>query len=104
MAVSKTTTEHCRVTGQIDSIDRAAQPSLFEAEMPSTWNGKLLQLGSSGWDGNVSGSMGSAGMLTLPAPTARGFVTFFDSDGGHESVNGDAPFATNAWISCVRVE
>ena len=51
VAASPTNSEYCQMNGQIDSVDPAAQPILFEADMPSSWNGKLAQLGGGGWDG-----------------------------------------------------
>ncbi|MEP7061439.1 MAG: tannase/feruloyl esterase family alpha/beta hydrolase [Betaproteobacteria bacterium] len=92
---SPTAVEYCEVRGRIDSVDPVAQPILFEADLPSSWNGKLAQLGGSGWDGSIASSMNTVVLLAAPSAKARAYVTF-GSDGGHESANGDATFAMNA--------
>jgi pimeloyl-ACP methyl ester carboxylesterase len=87
--------EYCQVNGQIDSVDPAAQPILFEADMPSHWNGKLIHVGGGGWDGNIAGAMFTLTLLAPPSASSRGYVTFA-SDSGHGSAIGDASFALNA--------
>jgi pimeloyl-ACP methyl ester carboxylesterase len=87
--------EYCQVNGQIDSADPTAQPILFEADMPSRWNGKLLHLGGGGWDGSISNAMFTLTLIAPPSASSRGYVAFA-SDSGHGSAPGDASFALNA--------
>lgn len=86
--------EHCRVDAAIAPVDAAAPPILFALELPTAWNGKLMQLGGGGFDGSVDAAMATFSLLSPRSPTARGYAVVA-SDGGHESASGDASFALN---------
>ena len=77
---------YCRVLGEINSIDPAADPIRFEVNLPETWNGKALQFGGGGFDGYLRQSDGRRntvlGDKAQPTPLARGYTTF-GSDSGH---------------------
>ena len=77
---------YCRVLGQIDSIDVAADPIRFEVNLPEKWNGKALQFGGGGFDGYLRQSDGRRetilGDKGQPTPLALGYTTF-GSDSGH---------------------
>lgn len=88
---------YCRVTGRIAPVDPAAPPINFHANLPVTWNRKLVQLGGSGNNGVIPVALTNAmhwGPESLPpnAPYAlsRGFVTF-GSDSGHQNAGRGAP-------------
>ncbi len=94
-AVTLARPEYCEVKGQIAPMDPAAPPIRFQANMPSDWNGKALQQGGGGFDGNLVTALGALPRApdTTPYPITRGYATF-GSDGGHEG--NDGSFAVNA--------
>ena len=95
VAATSADVEYCRVDGTIVSVDPAASPILFEIRLPTAWNGKLMQLGGGGWDGDLGPAMQTFSLIGPESPTARGYAVVA-SDGGHESASGDASFALNA--------
>jgi Tannase and feruloyl esterase len=86
--------EYCNVTGRIEPVDPSAPPILFELELPTAWNGKLVQVGGGGWDGRLDGLFNIVGFFAPPHPLERGYAMLAD-DSGHEAANGDASFAHN---------
>src|SRR5438105_4512380 len=89
--------EYCLVDGEIAPVDLQAQKIKFSVAMPSHWNGKMLQLGGGGFDGEVVSPVGLAPAIAVigaPYPIARGYVTV-GSDSGHAGGGIDASFALN---------
>ena len=86
--------EYCEVKGEIVSVDPAAPPIRFQVNLPTEWNGKALQQGGGGFDGNVVTAIGALprALDTTPYPITRGYATF-GSDGGHDG--NDGSFAVN---------
>ena len=90
---------YCKVTGEITSVDPAAQPIRFEVNLPDGWNQHALQMGGGGTDGTVVTGLetfsGQSG--TTATALARGFVTL-GSDSGHNADTAppfDTHFALN---------
>ena len=87
--------EHCEVIGAISAADPQAPDIRFEVNLPSRWNGKAVQFGGGGYDGELVTGRGAAAMYptTLASPLKRGYVTL-GSDGGHKA--SDVGWALNA--------
>jgi hypothetical protein len=99
--------EYCRVLGSIAPVDPAAPPINFQVNLPTAWNGKILQFGGSGFNGIIPVALTTAperGPESLPpdAPYAlsRGFVVY-GSDSGHQGRGGPGapPGAGTAWLT-----
>lgn len=86
--------EYCEIKGEIVPVDAAAPPIRFQVNLPTDWNGKAMQQGGGGYNGNVVTAIGAGPRAPDTAPYAltRGFATF-GSDSGHEGNN--ASFALN---------
>ena len=99
--------EYCRVKGIIAPIDPQAPTINVQVNVPTSWNGKLIQLGGSGLNGGIPVSLTTSmqwGPESIPpnAPYAlsRGFVTY-GSDSGHTNAGmrvGGPGFAVD-WMS-----
>lgn len=78
--------EYCKVLGEIAPVDRTAPPIRFEVNLPTAWNGKMLQFGGGGLDGVLVTGLGpySRQPTAEPTPLASGYVTL-GSDSGHQS-------------------
>ena len=89
---------HCQVKGSIASLDPAAPAINFQLNLPGNWNGRSLQYGGGGFNGVLINALGlpPSAPLNVPAPLARGFVTY-GTDSGHQNAPGIAPqsFALN---------
>ena len=88
--------EYCRVIGAIAPVDPAAPKINFQVNLPTNWNGKIMQLGGSGTNGVIPVALTTSmqfGPESIPpnAPYAmsRGFVTY-GSDSGHQNPPGAA--------------
>ncbi len=88
--------EYCKVLGSIHPVDSAAPDIKFQVNLPMDWNGKILQYGGSGFNGELVTAVDEydGQKATDPVPLAQGYVTF-GSDGGHESLEWDAQWALN---------
>jgi len=89
--------EYCKVIGQIKPVDPKAPDIVWQVNLPSAWNGKLLQYGGGGYNGSLPPTTDKTtlGLDVVPTPLAQGFVTF-GSDSGHQAANADdASFARN---------
>jgi pimeloyl-ACP methyl ester carboxylesterase len=89
--------EFCKVLGSIRPVDPTAPDIRFALNLPTGWNGRLLQMGGGGFDGAVvTGLTGASNQVpTDPTPLAQGYVTL-GSDSGHEGTGFDGSFALNA--------
>ncbi|MDQ1199311.1 tannase/feruloyl esterase family alpha/beta hydrolase [Agrobacterium sp. SORGH_AS 787] len=89
--------EYCKVIGQIKPVDPNAPDIFWQVNLPSAWNGKLLQYGGGGYNGSIPPTTDKTtlGLDVVPTPLAEGYVTF-GSDSGHQAPNADdASFAKN---------
>ena len=87
----------CKILGAISPLDPSAPPIHFEINLPSTWNGKAVQLGGGFFDGTpVTGLGFTVGAKPgSPSPIVQGYVTL-GSDSGHQGkAVDDASFARN---------
>lgn len=85
----------CRVRGSIAPRSTDAPPIQFEVDLPARWNGKAVQFGGGGYNGEIPDVSGwpSLGLRSAPPPVAQGFLTFGD-DSGHQAKDlNDASFA-----------
>ena len=88
--------EYCKVLGYIAPVDRAAPPINFQVNMPTDWNGKVIQLGGSGSNGVMPVAL-TTGMQwgpesippNAPYGLSRGFVVY-GSDSGHQNLPAPA--------------
>jgi len=79
--------EYCKVLAQIDPVDSQAQSVNIQLNLPTLWNGKVVQMGGGGLDGFlVSADGAEPGASSQPTPLSLGFATF-GSDGGHRVAN-----------------
>jgi feruloyl esterase len=83
--------EYCKVIGAIAPVDPAAPKINFQVNLPTAWNGKIMQLGGSGTNGVIPVALTTGmqwGPESLPpnSPYAlsRGFLTY-GSDSGHQN-------------------
>lgn len=89
--------EYCKVVGETRPVDQNAPRIIWQVNLPSAWNGKMLQYGGGGYNGSLppTSEKTTLGLDTVPTPLARGYVTF-GSDSGHQAPNADdASFARN---------
>lgn len=90
-------TSFCRVRGEIAPRTADAPPIRFEVDLPATWNGKAVQFGGGGYNGEIPdiSSWPSLGLRSAPPPIAQGFLTFGDDSGHQAKDTNDASFARN---------
>jgi len=96
-AGNNTNGEYCAVTGVISPVSPEAPGIEFQVNLPSSWNGKAVQLGGGGYDGSLVTATGRAALepADVPTPLKQGFVTL-GSDGGHKGGPGfDGRFGLN---------
>jgi feruloyl esterase len=85
------TPAYCQISGTIAPVDPAAPNINFQVDLPLAWNQKLAQMGGSGNNGVIPGSLAGVNMRFGPesippeAPYAitRGYVAY-GSDSGHQ--------------------
>jgi hypothetical protein len=90
--------EYCLVRGAIHPVDPKAPDILFELNIPTNWNKRILEMGGGGYNGSVVTGLGGISFAPMATtPLAQGYATY-GSDSGHESPGGisDASFALNA--------
>ena len=100
--VTSTTTgntngNYCKILGSIHPIDKTAPDINFQLNVPNTWNGKVVQSGGGGYDGNIPNTLGATtlGLTTIPTPLAAGYMTLADDSGHQAADSNDASFAMN---------
>jgi Tannase and feruloyl esterase len=86
--------EYCRITGAIKAVRTDTPDIRFEVNLPSHWNGRALQMGGAGYNGEVQRGLGTVSYAADRAPLAEGYVTF-GSDSGHVGNAARADFALN---------
>ncbi len=89
--------EYCKIIGKTKPVDPNAPDIVWQVNLPTAWNGKLLQYGGGGYNGSVPPTTDKTtlGLDVAPTPLAQGYVTF-GSDSGHQAPNADdASFAKN---------
>ncbi len=90
--------EYCKVQGAIHPVDPKAPDILFQVNLPTNWNRKLLQYGGGGLNGTVVTGLGPYSRQPDGEASSikRGYVTL-GSDSGHQSTIGfDGRFYLNA--------
>ncbi len=70
--------EYCKVIGQIKPVDPKAPDITWQVNLPSAWNGKLLQYGGGGYNGSIPPTTDKTtlGLDVVPTPLEQGYVTF----------------------------
>jgi pimeloyl-ACP methyl ester carboxylesterase len=78
--------EYCEVRGSIAPVMAGAQPIGFQANLPTTWNKKMVQFGGSGLNGSLITATGyistSTNTGSYDTPLNRGYITV-GTDSGH---------------------
>ena len=84
-SVAPATPHHCKVIGNIQPMDAAAQLINFQVNLPLAWNGRALQYGGGGYNGSLT--TGLAPLRDAAPDDAlalnRGYVTL-GTDSGHQ--------------------
>jgi hypothetical protein len=87
--------EYCKLLGHIKPVN-AGSPSIhFQVNLPTQWNGKALQMGGGGYNGQIPQTLSVAqlGLQQAPTPLTLGYATLA-SDSGHQAPDiNDASFA-----------
>jgi Tannase and feruloyl esterase len=79
------TREFCKVLGAIAPVDPNAPPVNFQVNLPLQWNGKAVQYGGGGFNGELIAGVAALrdSRRDIPVPIARGFATW-GTDSGHD--------------------
>ena len=92
------TREYCKVLGAIAPVDPNGPPINFQVNLPTQWNGKAVQYGGGGSNGNLITGLNPLrdARRDTPVPVARGFATW-GTDSGHqnEKLQHEREFALN---------
>jgi hypothetical protein len=98
-AITQGLPDYCKLLVDIKPVDPLAPTIKSEVNLPTSWNGKKLQLGGSGFNGSLVTGLGAVSNAgpDAPLPLMRGFMTA-GTDSGHQSAAGAEPqaFALNA--------
>lgn len=97
--VGQASERHCQLEGAIKPVDPTAPDINVQINLPLIWNGKVLQLGGSGFNGAVRKTdTARFSPVAIPGVLKQGYATF-GSDAGHQGGISDASFAMNdeAW-------
>jgi len=67
---------YCKVLGSIDPVDPEAWPILWQANLPSSWNGKAIQYGGGGYNGTIPNALRPVqlGLSTTATPLALNHI------------------------------
>src|SRR6266581_4497759 len=65
------------------------------AQAAGPWNGKAVQPGGGGYDGNIPNTTGKTTLGSGTAPLTLGYMTFADDSGHTAADSNDASFAVN---------
>src|ERR1700722_18973273 len=74
-APGNTDGEYCRITGAIKAVRTDTPDIRFEVNLPSRWNGRALQMGGAGYNGEVQRGTGTVSYAAGRAPLSEGYVT-----------------------------
>jgi hypothetical protein len=90
---------YCKLLVDIKPVDPAAPLTKVQVNLPTSWNGKKLQLGGSGFNGTLVTGLGAVhnAPADTPLPLTRGYMTA-GTDSGHQTGAGfeAQAFALNA--------
>lgn len=88
-AIVPGTPDYCQVLVDIQPVDASAPPIKSQVNLPTTWNGKSVQMGGGGLNGTlVTGLTGArADGPETPLPLTRGYMTL-GTDSGHQTAAG----------------
>ena len=83
--------EYCHLTGVIRAQTTGTPDIRFELNLPSRWNGRVVQFGGGGYSGGVVTGTGPMSFSPDRAPLGRGYATLSD-DSGHNGDSSEAIF------------
>ncbi|KQP38997.1 tannase/feruloyl esterase family alpha/beta hydrolase [Pseudorhodoferax sp. Leaf274] len=88
------TPEYCEVLVEIKPVDPAAPLVNTQLNLPSSWNGKKLQFGGSGYNGTLVTGLDPSRNAPpdVPRPITRGYMTT-GTDSGHQTQAGVEAYA-----------
>ncbi len=86
--------EYCELVVEIKPLDATAPVVKSQVNLPTSWNGKKLQFGGSGYNGSVvTGLDASRGApVNVARPLTQGYMTA-GTDSGHQNQTGVEIFA-----------
>lgn len=100
--------EHCKVLGDILPMDPSAPNITFQLNVPTAWNGKIIQVGGGGLNGSIPANLAALGSSGSPVsaaqppdapfPISRGYA-MFGGDSGHQGQAGDWALNDEAWLN-----
>ena len=97
-AIVQGTPDYCQVLIDIKPVDATAPVIKAQVNLPTSWNGKSLQMGGGGLNGTLVTGLDAArqGGVETPLPLTRSYMTL-GTDSGHQNVAGvdTATFALN---------
>ena len=67
VSAANTLGEYCLAVGQIDPVDTTTQSIGFNVALPTSWNGKAMQLGGGGWSGFLFPAAGASSYGDQPS-------------------------------------
>jgi feruloyl esterase len=94
-AAGNTNGDYCLVLGAIHPVDPGAPDINFRVNLPTNWNGKAVQMGGGGYDGNIPNTTGKTTLGSGTAPLTLGYVVFAGDSGHQAKDTNDASFAVN---------
>ena len=88
------TPEYCEVLIEIKPVDPTAPLINTQLNLPSSWNGKKLQFGGSGYNGALVTGLDASRNAPpdVPRPITRGYMTT-GTDSGHQNQTGVEAYA-----------
>jgi Tannase and feruloyl esterase len=86
--------EYCRLVGVINAQLDTTPDIRFEVNLPARWNGRALQMGGGGYNGEIVSGTEPAAFAPAASPLSLGYATF-GSDSGHVGNSRRADFAMN---------
>lgn len=107
-AVTLSLPEHCKLLGDILSVDPAAPPIKFQLNVPTAWNRKVIQVGGGGLNGAIPANLAVIGPTGSPVsmaqppdapyPMSKGYA-MFGGDSGHQGQGTDWALNDEAWLN-----